>query len=47
MDWLRRIVNNEACWDGDTLVFEMRYFGGVAEAAIAAKFTFERDARPN
>lgn len=45
--WLHRIVADEASWDGNALVLEMRYFGGLAEAAIAAGFTFERDARPN
>ncbi len=46
-DWLRRIVSDEASSDSDALVLEMRYSAGVAEAAIAAGFTFERDALPN
>ena len=45
--WLREAASPEASWDCDALVVEMRYFPNVAEAAIAAGFTFERDALPN
>lgn len=46
-DWLRGNVAEESSWDGDALVVEMRYFPDLADAIIAAGFTFERDARPN
>lgn len=46
-NWLRKIVSDEASWEGEALVVEMRYFPGLAAAAIAAGFTFEREAHPN
>lgn len=45
--WPRKIAGDEASWDGEALVLEIRYFPGIAEAAITAGFTFERDARLN
>ena len=44
--WLRSYAGTEASWDGDALVVEMRYFSDLADAAIAAGLTFERDALP-
>ena len=46
-EWLRTIAGPEANWTGDPLIVELRYFPEIAEAAIAAGFTFERDALPN
>lgn len=45
--WLDNAVTNEASWDEDAVIVEMRYFPDIAEAAIAAGLTFERDALPN
>jgi len=45
--WLRGNVSNEATWNGDRLVIEMRYFPALADAIIAAGFSFERNALPN
>ncbi|KPF78342.1 hypothetical protein IP88_04110 [alpha proteobacterium AAP81b] len=45
--WLRANTAEESTWIGDTLVIEMRYFGHLAEAIIAAGFLFERNALPN
>ena len=45
--WLHEHAGDEASWNGVALVVEMRYFPGLADAIIAAGFTFERDARPN
>ena len=45
--WLWEIAGTEASWDGDALLVELRYFPDVAEAAIAAGLTFERDALPS
>lgn len=45
--WLHTVVGSEASWDGNSLVVELRYFPELAEAAIAAGFTFERDALLN
>ena len=41
LDW------GEASWDGDSLIVELRYFPSIADAAIAAGLTFEREALPN
>ena len=46
-DWLRRHVGEEATWLGPTLAVELNYFPALAEAIIAAGFSFERDALPN
>ena len=46
-EWLRMIAGPEASWTGDALIVESRYFPEIAEAAIAAGLTFERDALPN
>lgn len=45
--WLHGHVEDETSWDGGSLVVEMRYFADIADAIIAAGFTFERDALPN
>lgn len=45
--WLHRIVADGASWDGRALFAEPYLLAGVAEAVIAAGFTFEHDARPN
>lgn len=45
--WLHANVDDEASWTGDTLVVEIRYFPGLADAAIDAGYTFERDSYPN
>lgn len=45
--WLHANVDDEARFLGETLVVEMRYFPPLADAIIAAGFTFERDPRPN
>lgn len=45
--WLRANVSNEATWNGDSVVIEMRYFPALADAIIAAGFSFERNALPN
>lgn len=45
--WMHVVAGDEASWDGDALLVEMRYFPDLADAAIAAGLTFERDARPN
>jgi len=44
---LRANVLNEATWNGDSVVIEMRYFPALADAIIAAGFSFERNALPN
>jgi len=44
---LRANVSNEATWNGDRLVIEMRYFPALADAVITAGFSFERNALPN
>ena len=46
-DWLRRHFGQDAIWLGPTLAVEMNYFPALAEAIIAAGFSFERDALPN
>ena len=46
-DWLRGHVGEEAIWLGPTLAVELNYFPALAEAIIAAGFSFERDALPN
>ena len=46
-DWLRSHVGEEATWLGPTLAVELNYFPALAEAIIAAGFSFERDALPN
>lgn len=46
-DWLHDNVADESSWDGAAVVVEMRYFADIADAIIAAGFTFERDALPN
>ncbi|WP_375250424.1 hypothetical protein [Sphingomonas sp.] len=45
--WLHAQVNEEASWAGDALVLEPRYFPELADAIMAAGFTFEREALPN
>ena len=45
--WLTAIASDEASWDGDALVVELRYFPVVADAAIDAGLTFEREELPN
>lgn len=45
--WLRGHANSEATWIGETLVVELRFFPGIADAIIAAGFLFERHALPN
>lgn len=45
--WLAANAAGETSADGDALVVEMRYFGDIADAAIAEGLTFERDALPN
>ena len=45
--WLHGHVGDDTSWDGDALVVEMRYFADIADAIIAAGFTFERDAYAN
>jgi hypothetical protein len=42
--WLRANVSREATWNGNSLVIEMRYFPTLADAIIAAGFSFERNA---
>ena len=46
-DWLRSHVREEATWLGPTLAVELNYFPALADAIIAAGFSFERDALPN
>ena len=45
--WLVDHVGDETSWNGDTLVVEMRYFPGLADAIIEAGYLFERNAFPN
>ncbi len=45
--WLHKHVGEETSWDGEALVVEMRYFPELADAIIAAGFSFERDALVN
>lgn len=45
--WLHANTAEEATWTGDTLVIELRYFAGLADAIIAVGFLFERNALPN
>lgn len=45
--WLNAYAGDEASWMGPCLMIEMRYWPELAEAAIAAGLTFERDAMPN
>lgn len=45
--WLRANVGAESTWNGDSVVVEMPYFADLADAIIAAGFTFERDPYPN
>lgn len=45
--WLHTHLDAEASWLGDTLVIEHGYFPAIADAVIAAGFTFERDPLPN
>lgn len=45
--WLQRLASAETSWDGPALVIEPRYFPDIADAAIAAGLSFERDALPN
>lgn len=45
--WLVALDSSEASWDGDALIVELRYFPSVADAAIAAGLTFEREALLN
>lgn len=45
--WLRDYAGEEASWQGQALVIEMRYWPHFAESAIAAGHTFERDAYIN
>lgn len=46
-NWLHEHVAEESSWDGAAVVVEMRYFADLADAIIAAGFTFERHALPN
>ena len=46
-DWLRDHIGEEARWLGPTLAVELDYFPDLAEAIIAAGFSFERDPLPN
>ncbi|MBB5719942.1 hypothetical protein FHR23_002901 [Stakelama sediminis] len=39
--WLKAISADDAGWDGDALVVELRYFPAIADAAIANGLTFE------
>lgn len=41
--WLDTEISPEATWVSDSLVVEVRYFAGLADAIIDAGFTFERD----
>ena len=41
--WLEAQVDEEASWLGEALAVEMRYFLPLADAIIAAGFTFERE----
>lgn len=46
--WLTTNVAEEASWlPSGALAVEPRYFPALADAVIAAGFTFERDALPN
>ena len=45
--WLRSHVDSEATWLGEVLTIELRYFPDIADAIIAAGFTFEREPFPN
>jgi hypothetical protein len=45
--WLVTLNLDETSWDGDALIVELRYFPSVADAAIVAGLTFEREALPN
>ena len=45
--WLHEHVRDEATWSGDRLVVEMRFFPILADALMAAGFTFERHALPS
>lgn len=47
MAWLSLHVTNEVTWEGDDMVVEMRYFPILADAIMAAGFTFERNTLPN
>ena len=47
VQWMESVTGDEASWDGDALIVEMRYFPAIADAAIAAGLTFERDALLN
>ncbi len=41
-EWLRATVSSEASWRQGALVVEIRYFAGLADAAIDAGLLFER-----
>lgn len=45
--WLADYANDEASWHGPALMVEPRYFPLLAETAIDAGMTFERDAYLN
>ena len=45
--WLAALDWGEASWYGDALIVELRYFASIADAAIAAELTFEREALLN
>ncbi len=45
--WLRGHASLDATWVGDAVVVEPRYFPDLADAIIAAGFTFERQPYPN
>lgn len=45
--WLRSNVGEEATWQGDDLIVEMRYFPDLADGIIEAGFLFERQSFPN
>lgn len=45
--WLQANTDEEAMWLGPSLVVEMRYWPQLAEAAIEAGLTFEREAKLN
>lgn len=45
--WLNAYAGDEASWMGPCLMVEMRYWRDLADAAIEAGLTFERDAMLN
>lgn len=45
--WLNLHASAEATWSGESLVVELRFFPGIADAIIDTELTFERDAYVN